>query len=67
MSTCEDLFPLDAMAINIIPISHFVPPFLHFYISISRMASSVDDTYQKLEELMLVLDSSQIAIYLDVK
>ena len=33
---------------------------------ISRMASSVEDTYQTLEELMLVLDSSQIAVYLDV-
>ena len=48
-----------------IPICHFVPPFLHFSMSISRMASSIQDTYQTLDKLMLVLDSSQIAIYLD--
>ena len=31
------------------------------------MAASVDDTYETLEEMMLVLDSSQITFYLDVK
>ena len=30
------------------------------------MASSIDETYQTLEELMLVLDSGMIAVYLDV-
>ena len=30
------------------------------------MAVSIDDTYDTFEEMMLVLDSSQIAIYLDV-
>ena len=30
------------------------------------MAASIDDTYETLEEIMLVLDSSQIAICLDV-
>ena len=34
--------------------------------SISRMAVSVDDTYDTLKEMMLVLDSSQITVYLDV-
>ena len=34
--------------------------------STSRMAVSIDDTDETLEEMMLVLDSSQIAIYLDV-
>ena len=34
--------------------------------SISRMAVSIDDTHETLEEMMLVLDSSQITIYLDV-
>ena len=49
-----------------IPISHFVPPFLQFSMSISRMASWVEDTYKTLVEVMLVLDSSQKAVYLDV-
>ena len=34
--------------------------------SILRMAVSIDDTYETLEEMMLVLDSSQITVYLDV-
>ena len=34
--------------------------------STSRMAVSIDDTDETLEEMMLVLDSSQIATYLDV-
>ena len=50
-----------------IPISHFVPPFLEITMSISRMASWVEDTYETLKEVMLVLDSSQIAVYLGVK
>ena len=31
-----------------------------------RMAASIDNTHETLEEMMLVLDSSQITIYLDV-
>ena len=34
--------------------------------SISRMSVSVDNTYETLEEMMLVLDSGQISKYLDV-
>ena len=30
------------------------------------MAASIDDTYHTLEELVLVLDSSQITVFLDV-
>ena len=49
-----------------IPISSFDSPLLHFFTSFSRMASSADETYKILEEVMLVLDLSMIAMYLDV-
>ena len=49
-----------------IPISSLVSPLLYLFISISRMVSSINEMYQTLEELMLILDSSMIAVYLDV-
>ena len=66
MSTCEGLFPLNAMAVTQ---HHSYFQFCSWFLTLLYpyfQNGCIHDTYQTLKEMMLVLDSSQITIYLDV-